>query len=76
MPRVDGLGLVLRDGTHLGDERGLAEALFEDPGRVEEFVVDDGVVHAHASFIEDAEDGLAVLELRGEPDAEARGLRG
>ena len=60
-PLVYGLRFGVADCAHFGDECGLAEALFIDAGGVEELVVDDGVVHAHAALVEDAEDGLAVL---------------
>ena len=52
--------------AHLGDERGLAEALLVDPGRVEQLVVDDRVVHPHAAFVEDADDRLLALQLSRE----------
>ena len=49
-----------------GDERRLAEALLVDAQRVQQLVVDDGVVHAHAAFVEDAHDGLVLLQLGGQ----------
>jgi hypothetical protein len=64
-PLVDGLGFGVGDGAHSGDQGGLAEALFVDARGVQEFVVDDGVVHAHAALVEDAEDGLAVGQRGG-----------
>ena len=49
--------------AHLGDERGLAQALLEEARRVEVLVIDDGVVHAHAAFVEDTHDGHPVGQL-------------
>ncbi len=53
-PLQDGLRLVSGHVTHLRDQCGLAEAFLVNTAWVEEFVVDDGVVHAHAAFVEDA----------------------
>ena len=57
-PVVDGAGLLVVDGQHFRVKGGLAEALLEDAGGVEQFVGDDGVVHAHAALVEDAHDAL------------------
>ena len=47
--------------AHCRIEPGLAEALLEDTGRVEEMVGDDGVVHPHATLVENAQDGFVLL---------------
>ena len=67
---VDRLCFGVGHGAHLGDQRRLAEPLLEDSGGIEQLVVDDGVVHAHAAFVEDAHDGLAMPEIGGELGAE------
>ena len=56
--------------AHLRDQRGLGQALLEEAGRVEQLVVDDGVVHAHAAFVEDAHDGLLGRRAAGQRLAE------
>jgi len=68
-PLADRACFLIRDGAHGGDQSGLAHPLLEDAGCVQKIVVDDGVHHAHAAFVEDAEDGLAALENLGEGDA-------
>jgi len=69
-PGVDALGLVVADGLHLGDQGTLRQALLVDAERVDELVIEDGVVHPHTSLVEDAEDGLLPLELVCERCAE------
>ena len=54
----------------------MAQALLEDARGVQLFVVDDGVEHAHAAFIEDAHDRLAMLQIFGERGAEFRAFGG
>ncbi len=56
---------VVANKAHSGNQRRLAESFLEDTQRIQELVVDDGVVHAHATFIEDAEDSLALEKFRG-----------
>ena len=66
IPREDGVGLGV---GHLGGaivEGGLGEAFFENAGGEEELVGDDGVIHAHAAFVEDAHDGFAGAEVGGD----------
>jgi hypothetical protein len=75
-PVVDALSFGLAHSAHLGHQRGLAEALLEDAGWVEQFVVDDRVVHPHAAFVEDAHDGFAMLQFSSEAGAEFRGFGG
>ncbi len=70
-PGPDGVGFLVGHLAHLGDERGLRQALLVDAGRVEVFVVDQGVVHAHAVLVEDGQDRLVDLELLGQRLAEA-----
>ena len=75
-PLVNGARLLVLHGEHLGVERGLAEALLEDAGLVDELVRDDRVVHAHATLVEDSHDLLVVAELLGELGAELLGIGG
>ena len=44
----------------------MAEAFLEHAGRMQQTIGNDGVEHSHASFVEDADDRLLVLELTGE----------
>ena len=69
---ADRLRLLVADPPHLGDERALRQALLVDAERVEQLVVEDRVVHAHAALVEDADDRLLVLQLLGERAARAR----
>ena len=62
-PGTGSLGFIVWDSPHRGDQRGLAEAFLVDAAGVEQFIFDDGVVHAHAALVEDAHDGFVVLEL-------------
>lgn len=50
------MGLLIGDSGHLGDEGALRQALFNDSEGVEELVVYDGVVHAHAALVRRADD--------------------
>ncbi len=72
-PVIDRAGFSIGDRLHLRIERGLAEPFLEDASRMQQFVGDDRVEHAHAAFVEDAHDELLVLELLRERLA---GLRG
>ena len=67
-PIVHGARLGIGHGPHLGIQRRLAQALLVDAQREEQLVGDDGVVHAHAAFVEDAHDGALLHELLGELD--------
>jgi AraC-like DNA-binding protein len=58
--------------SHLRHQRRLAQTLLEDARRIQHFVVDYGVVHAHAAFIEDPNNRLAMLEIGGELCAQFR----
>src|ERR1035437_6220087 len=57
----------------------LAQALLEEAARVEQLVVEEGVVHAHAAFVEDAQDRRRLHEVGGklatEPGIRHRQLR-
>ena len=48
----------------------MAEAFLEHAGRVKQFVGNDGVEHAHATFVKHAHDGLLLLELARQALAE------
>ena len=63
-PLVYGLRLGVAHRAHFGHQRRLAQPLLEDSRGIDQLVVDDGVVHAHAALIEDAHDGLTMLHLR------------
>ncbi len=71
-PLPDAARFVVGNAPHGGVERGLAEAFFEHAGRLQQFVRDDGVVHAHAALVEDAHDGLVFLEIPGHLAADLR----
>ena len=43
-------------------EGGLAQPLLVNAGLVQQLVRDDGVVHSHAAFVEDSDDGLFPLQ--------------
>jgi len=66
IPRIDGGGVLIAHLAHGGVEGGLAEALLEAAGGVQQVVGHDGVEHAHAALVEDAEDGFARAEPAGE----------
>jgi hypothetical protein len=55
-------------------ERGLREALLVDAQREQELVGDDGVVHAHAAFVEDTHDGLVHAKVVGDLLGDGAGL--
>ena len=63
--------------AHGGVQRRLTQALLEESQRVQQVIGDDGVVHPHAAFVEDAEEGLVGLEREAEPVAgvDGRGER-
>ncbi len=69
-PRVEPVAHLLRflvaHQAHGRHQRRLTESLLVDAGGVEQLVVNDGVVHAHAALVEDAQDGFLALELRGQ----------
>ena len=50
--------------------RRLAQPLLVHPRGVQQVVLDDGVVHAHAAFIEDAEDRFARPQIASEGRAQ------
>ena len=52
--------------AHGGHQRGLAEPFLVDAGGIQQLVFDDGVVHSHAAFVENAHDGLAAEEPAGQ----------
>ena len=60
-PRETFARLVIADLRGLVVKRRLAEAFLEHAGGVEQIVGDDGVEHAHATFVEHAHDGFVVL---------------
>ena len=74
-PRLHLVGLGVGHALHLGPQRGLRQALLVDADPVEELVVEDRVVHAHAALVEHADDGLLGQQLGGQRLAEP-GLRG
>ena len=49
---------------HLGIQSRLAEPLLEHARGMQQLVGNDGVVHAHAAFVEHAQDGLVALQAR------------
>ena len=65
-PSVNRRRVVIADVLHRGIEGGLAEPLLEAAGGVQQVIRDDRVEHAHAAFIEDAEDGFAGAEATRE----------
>ena len=69
-PVTHPLRLVRADGGHLGDQGALGQPFLVDTDRVEDLVVEDGVVHAHAALVEDPDDRLVALELGGERAAQ------
>ena len=74
-PRAHGVGLGIRHAHRLGVKRGLAEAFLENSARVQRVIGYDGVEHAHAALVENAEDRFFAAELRGKFLAELRGAR-
>ena len=67
MPNL--LRLGVRYLNHAGAHIRLRETLLVNAGRVQEGIGGDRVLHPHAPLIEDAHEGLLVLELGGErPD--------
>ena len=69
-PLINGLRFRLANRPHLGEQRGLAETLFENARAVQQLVRDDRVEHAHAAFVEHAHDGLLLAEAAGGTAAE------
>jgi hypothetical protein len=51
-------------------QRGLAEPLLVDAGGIHQRVFDDGVHHAHAAFVEDAEQRLLAEQFFGQRHAQ------
>ncbi|MGX1676407.1 hypothetical protein [Streptomyces sp. NPDC055400] len=74
-PGTGCVGLLIRDAQHLRVQGALRQPLLVDAERVEQLVVDDRVVHAHAALVEDADDGLVPAQLLGNGGAQ-RALRG
>src|ERR1035438_6712846 len=66
-PPVNGAGLPPAHPRGGVVERGLGEPLLVYASGEQELVRDDGVVHAHAALVEDAEDRLAGPEVAGQP---------
>jgi len=66
IPVEDGPGFLVLHGEHLRVERRLAQAFLEDPGGVEQFVGNDGVVHPHAALVEHPHDRLLMAQFFGE----------
>ena len=75
-PVVHAVRLGVADRAHLGDQRRLAQPLLVDACGIQQLIVDDGVVHAHAALVEDAHDGLAMLELARQFCAQLRACCG
>jgi hypothetical protein len=73
-PVEHGAGLGVGDLGGAVVERGLRETLLVNAGLEEQFVGDDGVIHAHAAFVEDAHDGLPAAEVVGDFLGERAGL--
>jgi len=71
-PVADSLRLRTGDQPHGRHQRRLAQPLLVHAGRVEQFIIDDAVVHAHAALIEDAQDGLVMGDLAGQSAAQRR----
>ena len=61
-PGANLLRLGIGNLAHRGHQRRLAQAFLIDARWIQQIVLDDSVVHAHASFIEDAKDGFARLQ--------------
>jgi len=61
-PVADGLRFGVGDLVGFVEEGGLAEAFFENTAGVEGVIGNDGVEHAHATFVEDAHDGFVSFE--------------
>ena len=62
--------LFVGDTGHLGHQGALRQTLLVDAQRVDQFVVEDRVVHPHATLVEDPDDGLVAHELSGERPAQ------
>ncbi len=69
-PAPHSIRLGVGDRLHLGPQRALRQPLLVDPERVQQLVVDDRVVHPHAAFVEDTDDGLLVEQLLRERDTQ------
>ena len=74
-PGADTARLLVAHLAHGGVEGGLAQPLLEDAGGMQQFIGDDGVVHAHAAFVENAQDGLVAAQLPRQARAGLFGLR-
>src|SRR5579862_5228179 len=61
-PLANSLSLIFSHAAHFCVKRRLAQSFFVYPCGVEQFIRNDGVVHAHAALIEDTHDGLILLE--------------
>ena len=74
-PLAHALRFLVAHLLHLGEQRRLAEPLLEDARRVQQFVGDDGVVHAHAALVENSHDRLVAAQILRQPCPQLRGLR-
>ena len=70
-PFANLLRFCVADLAHGRIERGLAEALLVDAGWVHQRIFDDGVGHAHAALIEDAQQRLLAAQFIGQRHAQS-----
>src|ERR1039458_9263602 len=64
-PVAHRMGLAIANAAHGGIEGGLAQALLEDAEGHHTFIGNDGVIHSHATFVEDTHDGAVAAQVSG-----------
>ncbi len=69
-PIVNRARVLIGHDSHFGEQRGLAQAFFEHADRVEQFIRDDGIEHAHTAFVENSHDGFVRAEFARKFDAD------
>ena len=62
-PSPDLLRFVVGNFSHRSNESRLTQPFFVNSRRIQQFVIDDGVVHPHAAFVKNSENGFLSLQL-------------
>ena len=69
-PAANRLRFGVGNRGHGGHQGRLAEPFLVNARGIEQIVLDDGVIHPHAAFIEDAENCFARLQIAGQRRAQ------
>jgi hypothetical protein len=57
IPSSHGLGFCVRHLSHRSQQCRLAQSFFVDANGIQQLIIEEGIVHAHAAFVEDLEWG-------------------